>query len=403
MSALSQPRLQPHLSVFERSGPRAPDGGASGAQRRLRPTRAVTATSYYRVPRHPAPIDLKLDSNEGAAPSERALTARAQLSADALNRYPKSEALTLEIARRFAVSSERVLVTAGADEALDRACRALLEPGRSMIFPRPSFEMIPRFVAWSGGELIEVSWAHAEFPLDEVLSHIDEDTALIAAVSPNNPTGAVVTQDQLTTLSAAAPHALILVDHAYVEFVDSPELDLTSTALSLPNVCVFRTFSKAWGVAGLRVGFVLGPAEVIGWLKRVGNPYSVAAPSLHFALDRLTSGSDEISRSVAQVQRERAQLNETLRGLGVRTSASQGNFVFAQTPRALWLRDALAGLGIGVRAWPDHPELSEALRITCPSDPSSCARVARALETALDPEALLFDLDGVLAEVSESY
>ena len=369
----------------------------------LRPNQAVLSTMSYSVPRHPAPIDLKLDSNEGAPPSEASLQVIDALSVELLNRYPKNSDLTTALAERYDVSADQVLVTAGADEALDRACRAFLEPGRVLIYPRPSFEMIPRFVTWSSGTLIEVEWDQPKFPIDDVLKRLTKNTSLIAVVSPNNPTGAVVTRDQLIALSAAAPHALILLDHAYVEFVDSPELDLTETALALPNVCVFRTFSKAWGIAGLRVGFVLGPAEVISWLKRVGNPYSVASTSLYLALKRLTQAPQEIERSVKQVQLERVQLRHTLGELGIESAPSQGNFVFFRTPRALWIRDALAGLGIGVRAWPGHPELSDALRITCPSDEISCIRVKRALMTALRPQALLFDLDGVLAEVSESY
>lgn len=369
----------------------------------LRPSRAALATKRYQPLRHSAPIDLKLDSNEGAPPSQDSLLTSPDLSVNMLNRYPNSQALTASLAHHYGVSVNQVLVTAGADEALDRACRALLDPGRSAIYPRPSFEMIPRFVAWAGGTLIEVEWAQPRFPLSEVIEQVTEDTALIMVVSPNNPTGAVVTRDELWTLSAAAPQALILLDHAYVEFVDSPEFDLTSLAMSLPNVCVFRTFSKAWGVAGLRVGYVLGPEPVIDWLTRVGNPYSVSAPSLHLALQRFTQSAPELQRSVEAVRAERLEIRELLIHLGVDAPPSQGNFIFAQTPRALWIRDALAGLGIGIRAWPDHPTLHESLRITCPSDPTACARLSRALSTAILPEALLFDLDGVIAEVSESY
>lgn len=367
----------------------------------LRPARSVQGASRYRVPKHPAPIDLKLDSNEGSAPSSLPELS-SLLEVSPLNRYPSKQRLTEALADDHGVSPSRVLVTAGGDDALDRACRAFLEPGRSMVYPRPSFEMIPRFVTWAQGELIEVDW-RGEFPLAEVRSSIQDHTTLIAVVSPNNPTGAVVTRDELTALSEAAPSALILLDHAYVEFVDDPALDLTAYALSLPNVCVFRTFSKAWGIAGARVGYVMGPEIVIEWLARVGNPYSVAAPSLALALNRLTRDQEEVSRSIEQVKRERSELTALLTQRGVEVTPSQGNFVYLQTPRARWIRDALAGLGIGVRAWPDHPELGQSLRVTCPSDAEQQARLLQSLETALRPEALLFDLDGVIADVSESY
>ena len=367
----------------------------------LRPSRSVTETTHYQVPRHPAPIDLKLDSNEGAE-SKRNLFDELHITSLSINRYPSKRELTQELARHFKVDQKRILVTAGADDALDRACRAFLGSGRSLVYPKPSFEMIPRFVAWSQGDLIKVDW-NQRFPIAEVISSIREDTTLITLVSPNNPTGAVVSKDELLSISAAAPQALILLDHAYVDFVDDATLDLTTVALTLPNVCVFRTFSKAWGLASARVGFVMGPELVIEWLTRVGNPYSVAGPSLLLAFTRFTRDQKEVERSVEQVKLERKELRELLRSLGIHTRRSHGNFIYMQTPKALWIRDALAGVGISVRAWPQHAELNNSLRVTCPGNSIDQNRLIQSLETALRPEAILFDLDGVIADVSESY
>ena len=150
--------------------------------------------------------------------------------------------------------------------------------------------MIPRFALWSRGEVRRVEWGQAKFPLDDVISLISDKTKLISVVSPNNPTGAVITQSELAALSEAAPRALIILDHAYVEFVDDKALDLTDFALTLKNVCVYRTLSKAWGLAGLRVGYVLGPSEVIQWLNQVGLPQRLA-PSLAIA-ERVPPGDD---------------------------------------------------------------------------------------------------------------
>lgn len=370
----------------------------------LEPAPAVAAVAPYAVPRARAPVDLRLDGNEGAEPPEALLHALAGLSPSALARYPDAAALTERLAARLGVSSSSVLVTAGADEALDRICRALLTPGREVVLPVPGFEMMPRYARLAGAEVVEVPWPGERFPVAEVRAAIGERTALVVLTSPNNPTGAVVPADALYELAAAAPRALFVVDEAYGEFAED---DLARAALSLDNALLVRTLSKAWGLAGLRVGYAAGPPEVIGWLKAAGSPYPVSAPSLALAAARLDEGEAAIAPFVERVREERRALTEVLTRLGAEVVPSQANFVFARLPRgacgALFLRDALAGLGVAVRAFPGRAGCEDAVRVSCPGDQPALGRVLAALETALAPEALLFDLDGVLADVRDSY
>lgn len=356
------------------------------------------APAAYRVPRHPAPVDLRLDGNEGAAPDDALLDALRAVDAETLRRYPSTAALEARLAARHGVAPAQVLVTAGADDALMRAARAVLGPGRALVLPEPTFEMIRRFVAWAGGTVQSVPWPTPDYPLADVLAAIDDQTRAIAVVSPNNPTGGVATAAQLRALSAAAPGVQLWVDLAYVEFADE---DLTQVALGLPDTLVFRTLSKAWGLAGLRVGYVMGPAAALERLRAVGLPYPCAAPSLAVAgvaLDQV-----DIAPFVAQVRAERAALEAQLAGLGGAVSRSSANFAFARTPLAGWLRDGLAGLGIGVRTWPGSRTLGDAVRVTCPGGAADLVRLQAALATVTAPEALLFDMDGVLADVSGSY
>ena len=166
---------------------------------------------------------------------------------------------------------------------------------------------------------------------------------------------------------------------------------------------VFRTFSKARGAAGLRVGWVAGDPRVVRWLRSVGQPYSVSAASLA-AADWLLDHAPELRPGhLEAVRGQRARLSELLVELGGEPLPSEGNFVLVRLPDAIGVRDALAALGIAVRAFAGSAELAEWLRITVPGDEAIYRRLARALEAALAPEALLFDLDGVLADVSRSY
>lgn len=370
-------------------------------QRTFKPIPALDGVSPYRVPRHPAPVDLHLDGNEGMAPEPELLHSIADAGPELLRRYPSAAPLEALIARRWGVDTSHVLVTAGADDAIDRCCRAMLCAGREIVMPVPTFEMLPRYVHLTGATPRTVPWPDGAYPLKDVLAEITDRTSMIAVVSPNNPTGAVATEDDLRRLSEAAPHAIILLDLAYGEFADT---DLTAAALALPNVVALRTLSKAWGMAGLRVGYVLGPAHVLGWLRALGQPYAVSGPSLLLVHARWQQPSDtKTTTYVERVRQERPRLAETLSRLGARTTASQANFVFARLPRSSWLRDGLAGLGIAVRIWPGHPELDGCIRITCPGDAGQFERLRSGVEAVLAPQALLFDMDGPLADVSGSY
>ncbi|MEZ4442810.1 MAG: TIGR01548 family HAD-type hydrolase [Polyangiaceae bacterium] len=370
----------------------------------LRPSPAIAALAAYSVGRHPAPIDLALDGNEGAAPDASLLDALTGASPELLRRYPKTDTLTGLLAARLSIDPSRLLVTSGADDALDRVCRAFLAPGREIVLPVPTFEMIARYATIAGGTLREVPWPEGAYPTEAVIEALDaERTAVVAMVTPNNPTGAVASAEDLRRLArevaTRAPGAIVLLDLAYAEFADE---DLMAVGLELDNVVMTRTLSKAWGLAGLRVGYAVAPPEVIDWLRRAGHPYAVSAPSLRLAEACLREGRS-IAPFVAQVREERGAIAERLAELGISTPATQANYVFARTPRRAWLRDGLAGLGIGVRAWPGHRQLDDALRITCPGDDAGLSRLLAGLSAVLAPEALLFDMDGVIADVRGSY
>lgn len=362
----------------------------------LVPSVAIAETTSYAVPRHPAAVDMRLDGNEGPCPPAELLSTISD--AELLRRYPDARQLEQRISDRLGVDASQVLVTAGADDALDRACRALLCRGRELVLPVPTFEMLPRYARWTGASVRCVPANGEGYPRADVLAAVSPRTAAIAVVSPNNPTGSVATLADLEALSEAAPNAALLVDGAYAEFADD---DLTDAALALPNALVFRTFSKAWGLAGLRVGYVVGPAWLIDWLRSAGHPYAVASPSLAIASAQLERGPDQ--RYIDSVRRERALLRDDLRAMSFETQSSQANFVLARSPRAGWLRDGLAGLGIAVRGWPGDSLLQEAVRITCPGDAAQLARLRRSIATVLNPQALLFDMDGVLVDVRDSY
>jgi histidinol-phosphate aminotransferase len=343
--------------------------------------RVDPAGTYAKRPAAPSGV-LRLDSNEGPAPPRALLDDLAAQEPELLRRYPDAGALEAALADRVGVDRERVIVTAGADEALDRICRAYAGPDRPVLLPEPTFDMLERFAALAGAPLVRVAWFTDAFPTAELLARLDNRTGVVVVVSPNNPTGAVASRDDVRRIAAAAPKALVLIDHAYVEYADE---DLTPAVLDLENVVVVRTMSKAWGLAGCRVGYAVGSPSVVAVLRAAGGPYPVAGLSLALALYQLRHGDAALRAHVTRVREERAALRDLLgtRGADVRTS--QANFVLAHFgQRAAPVRDGLRAFGILVRDFPGRAGLETSLRITLPGDPVDFARLTAALEALLD-------------------
>lgn len=349
----------------------------------VRPNPVVASLAPYSPGRLEHPVDLRLDRNEGPLPPPAVGDVLPALDPGSLRSYHGTVEVEARLADRLGFPAEAVVVGAGADDLLERAVRAVSCPGRRVVLTRPSFEMLPRFARLSGAEVVEVEWWRGEYPVAEVLSAASAaDTAAVAVVSPNNPTGAVAAAAAVSALARRLPGALVLLDHAYVEFADSG-LDLTGLARELPNLLAFRTLSKAWGCAGLRVGYALGDPRVVGWLRAVGHPYPVAAPSLLAAVALLDRKPAPCDAFIDRIRAERETLSRLLGELGAEPLPSEANFVLARFGNAAAVRDGLARRGIAVRGFAAGSELGCWLRLTLPGDPVPFARLVRALGEVL--------------------
>lgn len=368
-----------------------------------RPAGRVGVAPAYARRLAPQPIDLRLDANEGTPP-DAAWLAGALAGAGSVAQYPTLAALEAELAGRWGVTADRVVVTAGADDAIQRLVSAVIEPGRAAVLTRPTFEMIDRDVLQAGGEVRAVPWMEGPLPVRAMLGRVDAGAALVCVVSPNNPTGAAASRAELAELWAGTEGQPVvrLLDAAYGEFADD---DATAWAIERPATVVTRTFSKAWGLAGLRVGYAVGDARVIGWMRRIGQPYAVARTSVAVALraHRELGGATEATARAVRAQRGR--VSGVLAGVGASVVRSEANFVLARPGgRGALVAELLAGLGIAVRRYDGHPDLDGWLRIGCPGGgPGVTERIERALRAAVAPEALLLDMDGVIVDVSGSY
>lgn len=333
--------------------------------------------SVYQPPTFDTPIDLDLSRNEGRAFLDEIDLDIAALG-DLARRYPDTTALGRLMAGRHGVDENRVLVTAGGDDAIFRCllwCR-----DRAVVTTTPTFEMISRYAGQVGAQLAEVSWWDEAAPVSEMVG-TGADAAVI--VSPNNPTGAAV---EISDLSALAQRfRYVVLDAAYIEFADT---DLTQSALDLGNVVVVRTLSKAFGLAGLRVGYLLGAPDLVAEIAGFGSPYAVSGISVAIASQALANGA-KAELYVDNVVRERKELTTLLSDLGAEPLPSQGNFVLATNTDAGELVSRAASLGVGLRRFPQRRGLERCVRIGVPGDSDQFDRLVRVLESALARDTMM--------------
>jgi histidinol-phosphate aminotransferase len=306
---------------------------------------------------------LRLDFNESTIGcSPRVLARLRSLDAETLARYPEREPVEAEVAKFLGLDAKQVLLTNGVDEAIHLLCSAYLDPGDEAIIVVPTFAMYAIFAQAEGANPIQVlAGENFAFPLESLLSQISSRTRLIAVANPNNPTGAAVDCKVLLQVARAAPQAAVLVDEAYFEFHGETILN---QAVWPANLFVARTFSKVYGLAGLRIGILAGDSEQIAMVRRVASPYNVNAVALAVLPEALRD-QEYIERYVAEVQRGRSLLEQELGALGLQHWPSRANFVLLKVgpAHAEFIR-ALRAHGILVRDRNSDPGCEGCVRLT---------------------------------------
>jgi histidinol-phosphate aminotransferase len=273
-------------------------------------------------------VGLRLDFNENTVGcSPRVLERLRQLQFEQLARYPERESVERQVAAHLGVDPTGLLLTNGVDEAIHLVCETYLEAGDEVLIVVPTFSMYEIYAAATGARVITIpAGPELLYPTDEVLARISARTRLVAIANPNNPTGAVVSKSDLLRILRAAPDAAVLVDEAYFDFYGE---SLLADVASHPNLFVARTFSKAYGLAGLRIGVLVGNAAQMAMVRRVGSPYNVNGVALACLPEALTD-QEYMRQYVAEVRQGRERLEQELRSLKLRFWPSQANFVLVK-------------------------------------------------------------------------
>lgn len=298
---------------------------------RLRPE--IASIVPYRQGRTAAEDAFKLSSNENPFPPLPAVLEA--LTASTLNRYPDASALAVRerLAPRFGVSPEQLQIGAGSVSVLAQLISAASGPGDEVLYAWRSFEAYPLLVATAGATSIQVPLtADHRHDLAAMAEAITPATRVVLVCSPNNPTSTVVTHAEFEAFLARVPRTvLVVLDEAYAEFVTDPSAVRGERLLAdHPNLVLLRTFSKAYGLAGLRIGYAVGAEYVMDAARAVAIPLSVTEPAQRAALISLDHEPELLER-VAALARLRDEVHAGLIAQGWDVPTPQGNFVWLPT------------------------------------------------------------------------
>jgi histidinol-phosphate aminotransferase len=306
---------------------------------------------------------LRLDFNENTfAPSPKVMERLREVTAEGLTKYPEREPGERIAAKHFGLKPEEVLLTNGVDEAIHLVCCAFLEEGDEAVICTPGFFMYDVSVMMMTPNLRKVQADETlQFPFEKFVAAMTERTKLIIVSSPNNPTGAVVSREHLLAIAKAAPQAVLMVDEAYYHFHGETTMGDVSV---VPNLLVSRTFSKAYGLANLRIGMLAGNATLMKYVRKVSSPYNVNG----VALDCLTvalADEDYLAWYIEQVRVGRDRMMRGLDELGVPYFPSHANFVLMKIgPKHKELVAAMRAHGVLLRDRSADPGCNGFVRIT---------------------------------------
>jgi histidinol-phosphate aminotransferase len=351
----------------------------------LKPRASIAGMSPYLSP-IVSRAGLSLDLNESMAGcSPRVLSRLHSLSAADVSLYPEREAGERMVANFLGLRSEQVLLTNGVDEALALLFANYLSPGDELLFADPTFVMYPMLGQALGAQVVRLqSSEDLTLPVADFLRRISSRTRVIAIANPNNPTGLATARADLLKITEAAPDAAVLVDEAYFEFCgEFCGQTLLPDLASHPNLFVARTLSKAYGLAGLRLGVLAGATEQIACIRRHSLPFNVNSVVLA-CLEEALADQAFVRDHVAQVKQGREQLEQLFGELGLRFWPSQANFVLVRVgTTAKVFAESMRRRGILVRDSSANPGCEGCVRITV-GTPSQMDGVVQAIRESIE-------------------
>ena len=325
---------------------------------------------------------VKLASNENPLGMSPMAKRAVEAAINGIERYPDQFDLIKAVAERCSVAQNQVVLGNGSNDVLDLIARVFLAPGRSAVFAQHAFAVYPLATLSTGAELISTPAKNYGHDLNAMRAAIRPDTRIVWIANPNNPTGNFLPYPEVRAfLETVPPDVVIVLDEAYNDYLAPAErVDTAAWIKDFPNLVVTRTFSKIFGLAGLRVGYAIASAEVADLMNRVRQPFNVNNLAIAAAVAALDD-HQFVAESYELNRRGMAQLLAGLKRLGLEHIPSHGNFVTFKVPGAAEVNQQLLKQGVIVRLIAGYG-LPDWLRVTIGTEPDN-ARFLEALEKAL--------------------
>jgi histidinol-phosphate aminotransferase len=289
--------------------------------------KAILERRTYEAPAEGRADKLRLDFNENTAGGSRAVTrALAKLSPKQIAMYPEYARTTRRLARYFSVDPKELLLTNGGDDALRVFFDAFVDPGSEVLICEPTFPMYRYYAEIAGAQIVALRYgSEMEFPLEDIVSALARNPRVLFIANPNNPTGTLLPLSAIDAIGKAASHTAVVMDEAYADFSG---VTVIPWIKKFPHLSVTRTFSKTAGLAGLRLGAVIGHVDSVAILRRAMPPFPVNVAAM-VAAEAAVNDPQTMRRYIRGVVRLRAWLAKKLNSIGVRTYPSAGNFLLA--------------------------------------------------------------------------
>ena len=358
--------------------------------------KSVAKAKAYSAPMEGRRDFVRLDFNENTV----GIKALRQEYGD-VQQYPEYGELLTELAREFNIPQENLLLTNGSSEGLFLSAFCFIEPGEDRaLTTSPTFALIPQYLSVAGAYLIQIEDTdELEFDLEGIEKALDQNIKIATFANPNNPTGATIPRDQLLSWSQKYRETLFVVDEAYLDYGGETLMD---EAVKRENLIVLRTFSKAWGIAGMRLGMMVGAQRLLEEIRKVKAPYSVNSPAVAAAL-KLLKRRTEIATLASSVNSLKKELEVEIRRFGYQVILRQGNsFLLGVGPDSQALTDFCRSNGVLVRNQSSSRKISGYIRVTIGTR-EECWKFINCLEEFRKTSALIFDLDDTLVDTSRSY
>ncbi len=341
--------------------------------------------SLYAPDRRPCAVDLRDNTNLWGVPPAAGRAMR-DAATDGMARYPELYAQSLKqaLGEYVGVDPTSIVTGCGSDDVLDSAIRAFAEPGDRIALPDPTFPMIPVFARMNALTPVPIPLTQAyDADVDALLA---TDPAIIYLCSPNNPTGTALSRAAIDAIAAQA-NGLVIIDEAYAEFAGGSAVDLATQS---DRVLVTRTMSKAFGLAGLRIGYAIGAPELVAAVEKSRGPYKVSAIAARAAIAALGAGLPWVREHVDAVVSLRARFTDTLCAVGIECLPSRANFVLAPIANAAEVALTLRARGVAVRTFEN---------LAAPAGTPLAATHGSAIRITIGPWPLLERALGALREV----